>query len=143
MSYFSGQVERNDARMADPVAAQHFHVDAGAEGLKLAPPLGPSDALRAAGQPDESAAPAPDEPASVLVVDDDPAVREVLSAILREEGYGVSQCSSADAALAHLSGLSQLPVVLSDMKMPDHDGQWLLDQVLQRHPLAAVVMLTG
>jgi len=36
-----------------------------------------------------------------------------------------------------------MPIVLSDLKMPDHDGQWLLDQVLRRWPLAAVVMLTG
>src|SRR5262249_23053166 len=36
-----------------------------------------------------------------------------------------------------------LPLILCDMKMPVHDGLWLLDQVLQRHPHAAVVMLTG
>jgi len=33
--------------------------------------------------------------------------------------------------------------VLSDLKMPGHDGIWLLDEILQRHPHAAVVMLTG
>jgi len=36
-----------------------------------------------------------------------------------------------------------LPLVLCDMKIPEHDGLWLLDQILQRHPYAAVVMLTG
>src|SRR5206468_10648042 len=36
-----------------------------------------------------------------------------------------------------------LPLVLCDMKMPGRDGTWLLEQVLQRHPHAAVVMLTG
>jgi putative nucleotidyltransferase with HDIG domain len=36
-----------------------------------------------------------------------------------------------------------VPLVLCDVKMPDRDGTWLLDQVLQRHPHAAVVMLTG
>jgi putative nucleotidyltransferase with HDIG domain len=78
----------------------------------------------------------------VLVVDDDRAVREVMSAVLKEEGYPVRQAASADAALEMLRG-EDLPLVLCDVKMPDHDGLWLLDNVLQRHPHAAVVMLTG
>jgi response regulator RpfG family c-di-GMP phosphodiesterase len=82
------------------------------------------------------------QPPTVLVVDDDRAVREVLSAVLREEGYGVRQAESADAALQMMRG-DDLPLVLCDMKMPERDGLWLLDQILQRHPYAAVVMLTG
>src|SRR5438874_9826163 len=81
-------------------------------------------------------------PPTVLVVDDDRAVRDVLSAVLREEGYPVRQASSADAALQMLRG-DDLPLVLCDMKMPEHDGLWLLGEVLRRHPHAAVVMLTG
>ena len=82
------------------------------------------------------------QPPTVLVVDDDRAVREVLCAILREEGYPVRQAQGADDALQMLRG-DDLPLLLCDMKMPEHDGVWLLDQVLQRHPHAAVVMLTG
>ena len=85
---------------------------------------------------------APSQPPTVLVVDDDRAVREVLSAVLKEEGYPVRQAAGADAALEMLRG-DDLPLVLCDMKMPEHDGLWLLDNVLQRHPHAAVVMLTG
>ena len=82
-------------------------------------------------------------PPTVLVVDDDRSVREVLCAVLREEGYLVRQAPDAVAALESLRGEGELPLVLSDMKMPGHDGLWLLDQILQRHPSAAVVMLTG
>src|SRR2546429_5347896 len=82
------------------------------------------------------------QPPTVLVVDDDRAVREVLSAVLKEEGYPVRQAEGADAALQMLRG-DDLPLVLCDVKMPEHDGLWLLDHVLQRHPHAAVVMLTG
>src|SRR5437762_7488471 len=82
------------------------------------------------------------QPPTVLVVDDDRAVREVLSAVLKEEGYPVRQATGAEAALEMLRG-DDLPLVLCDMKMPEHDGLWLLDNVLQRHPHAAVVMLTG
>ena len=82
------------------------------------------------------------QPPTVLVVDDDKAVREVLSAVLREEGYAVRQADGAEAALQLLRG-DDLPLLLCDVKMPEKDGLWLLDQVLQRHPHAAVVMLTG
>jgi putative nucleotidyltransferase with HDIG domain len=81
-------------------------------------------------------------PPTVLVVDDDRAVREVLSAVLREEGYSVRMSESAEAALELMRG-EDLPLLLCDVKMPERDGMWLLDQVLQRHPHAPVVMLTG
>ena len=84
----------------------------------------------------------PPQPPTVLVVDDDKPVREVLCAVLKEEGYGVRQAESAAAALEMLRG-DDLPLVLCDMKMPEHDGLWLLDQIVRRHPNAAVVMLTG
>jgi DNA-binding NtrC family response regulator len=103
------------------------------------PPLGRSDNVREGDAPDEPTGDAP----AVLVVDDDQAVREVLTAILREEGYAVAQAPSAVEALEQLRGAGALPIVLSDLKMPDHDGQWLLDQILKTHPFAAVVMLTG
>ncbi len=86
---------------------------------------------------------ASEAPPVVLVVDDDRSVREVLCAVLREEGYAVRQADSADAALESLSKEADLPLILSDMKMPDHDGMWLLDRIFERHPTAAVVMLTG
>src|SRR2546427_6773012 len=117
----------------------------GAQGM-----LGIDDMLRLGSQPlDTPAELSPVEkdgaavqPPTVLVVDDDRAVREVLSAVLREEGYPVRQAENADAALQMLRG-DDLPLVLCDVKMPEHDGLWLLDHVLQRHPHAAVVMLTG
>ena len=82
------------------------------------------------------------QPPTVLVVDDDRAVRDVLCAVLREEGYGVRSAPGAEDALQMLRG-DDLPLVLCDMKMPDRDGTWLLENVLQRHPHAAVIMLTG
>ncbi|HZR09499.1 MAG TPA: HD domain-containing phosphohydrolase [Myxococcales bacterium] len=112
--------------------------------------LGIDDMLRLGNQPLDTPAElspvendaASTQPPTVLVVDDDRAVREVLSAVLKEEGYPVRQAASADAALQMLRG-DDLPLLLCDVKMPEHDGLWLLDHVLQRHPHAAVVMLTG
>ncbi len=93
--------------------------------------------------PEDEREPATDGQPLVLVVDDDRSVREVLCAVLREEGYRVRQADCAEAALEALRSESDLPLVLSDMKMPDHDGMWLLDRIFERHPDAAVVMLTG
>ena len=78
----------------------------------------------------------------VLVVDDDPAVRDVLSAILTEEGYDVTVIAGAESALA---GIRQIDpeIVLSDMKMPGRDGVWLLEALRREHPGLSVIMLTG
>jgi putative nucleotidyltransferase with HDIG domain len=78
----------------------------------------------------------------VLVVDDDPAVRDVLHSLLAEEGYDVVLAGSADAALAAVRE-HEPEIVLSDMKMPGHDGLWLLDSLLREHPNLGVIMLTG
>src|SRR3982074_1037860 len=71
------------------------------------------------------------QPPTVLVVDDDRAVRAVLSGGGEGEGSPVRQGEGADAALQMLRG-DALPLVLCDVKMPEHDGLWLLDHVLQR-----------
>ena len=92
---------------------------------------------------DEAEQPAAEEQSTILVVDDDPSVRHVISSVLREEGYTVRAAASAEQALELLRASGDVPTVLSDLKMPGHDGIWLLDQILQRHPHAAVVMLTG
>ena len=84
-----------------------------------------------------------EEQSTVLIVDDDASVRHVISSVLREEGYAVRAAASAEQALELLRATGEVPTVLSDLKMPGHDGIWLLDQILQRHPHAAVVMLTG
>lgn len=78
----------------------------------------------------------------VLIVDDDRAVRDVLGALLSDEGYDVETVGGALEALDSTS-LIEPEIVLSDMKMPGHDGIWLLDELQKRHPNIAVVMLTG
>jgi putative nucleotidyltransferase with HDIG domain len=92
---------------------------------------------------DDGEQPVAEEQSTILVVDDDAAVRHVISSVLREEGYTVRAAASAEQALELLRASGEVPTVLSDLKMPGHDGIWLLDQILQRHPHAAVVMLTG
>jgi len=83
-----------------------------------------------------------DQPARVLVIDDDDGVREVLAAWVEADGcQPVTVASAADAlAAADAHGVA---VALCDVQMPGHDGFWFLEQVQVRHPDVAVVLVTG
>jgi class 3 adenylate cyclase/ActR/RegA family two-component response regulator len=68
------------------------------------------------------------ERASVLVVDDDPVVRLMLSAALERDGHRVSAVEDGPAALAHL-GAERVDVVLLDVVMPGMDGFTVLERI--------------
>lgn len=62
---------------------------------------------------------------SILVVDDDPVFRKVVSAILSEKGYEVWEAQSADDAVAYVENASPA-LVLVDYRLPGMDGiQWI------------------
>jgi CheY-like chemotaxis protein len=63
--------------------------------------------------------------ARVLVVDDEPAVRWVLSDLLRENGHQVFEASDGQAALVRLRD-QEVEVILCDLSMPRMDGFALL-----------------
>jgi CheY-like chemotaxis protein len=64
----------------------------------------------------------------VLIVDDAPGVRDIVSDILTHDGAKVTAVGSAEEALATLQ--SELPdVLLSDLAMPGKGGYWLIGQV--------------
>ncbi len=84
----------------------------------------------------------PPPPPRILIVDDDESVRDVISVLLREEGYNCVTASGAEAAL-DLAQADETPLVISDMKMPGKDGLWLLEAFRERHPDTSVIMLTG
>lgn len=78
----------------------------------------------------------------VLVVDDEPAVREYLRRCLEAAGYAVKQAPSAEEALEFMN-LGPASVVLCDIRMPGRDGLWLAEQVRSRWPRTAIVMATA
>ncbi len=82
-------------------------------------------------------------PAHILIVDDEPDIRELVSDILADEGYRVTV--AADAAAARQSVLQSPPdLVLLDIWMPDTDGITLLRQWCQEGELAyPVIMMSG
>ena len=71
------------------------------------------------------------ETPSILIVDDDASVRDVISVLLKEEGYLTTTVESAELALAFLDK-EEVQLVISDMKMPGKDGLWLLDNLRRK-----------
>jgi putative nucleotidyltransferase with HDIG domain len=79
---------------------------------------------------------------SVLVVDDEHGVRDLISRWLLSGGYCVSSAASADAALGVMAS-APAAVALCDIRMPGHDGLWLADRLRHLFPETAVIMATG
>ena len=82
--------------------------------------------------------------ASVLVVDDDPGLREFIRANLEAEGYSVREAGSASEGLAALD--EEPPdLILLDVLMPRMDGWEMLRRVQERHGVDAiqVIMYSG
>jgi putative nucleotidyltransferase with HDIG domain len=79
---------------------------------------------------------------SVLVVDDEPSVRNVMRRWLESRGYAVTVAGDADEAL---QCLAQAPaaVVVCDLRMPGQGGLWLTDLLRREFPDIAVVIATG
>jgi two-component system response regulator HydG len=80
--------------------------------------------------------------ATLLVADDDPAVRESLERALAREGYGVVQAPDGQAALERLQA-GGVDLVLSDLKMPGLNGLELLRAAKVVAPDVDFVMLTA
>jgi putative two-component system response regulator len=79
---------------------------------------------------------------SVLVVDDENVVRDLMSRWLEADGYAVASASGADEALG-LMRTAPPAVALCDLRMPGRDGLWLADRIRQRYPETAVIIATG
>ena len=81
---------------------------------------------------------------SVLVVDDEAAVRSAIQRVLRREGWRVLSAASADEGLRLLAETDAPPqVVVSDFRMPGRDGLQFLGDVRRVWPRVQRVLLTG
>ncbi len=82
------------------------------------------------------------DPRSILVVDDDRAMREMLASLFREQGFHVAEAGSADEATKAL-GESEFDVVLSDIKMPGKSGIQMVGDVRRLRPDTPVILMTA
>ena len=79
---------------------------------------------------------------SILVVDDELAMRESIAAWLKEYGHLASKAESGERALEILAG-EQFDLALVDIKMPGMDGHELLERIRVDHPELLVIMITA
>jgi len=81
--------------------------------------------------------------AIILLIDDDSAVREVTSSLLRELGYVVMEVGSGGAALDLLSREASVDLVMLDFAMPGMNGVDVAREVSSKYPTLPVVFVTG
>ena len=78
----------------------------------------------------------------ILVVDDDPASRDLLRRVLATEGHEVHTASDGREALAELAR-QPADLVVSDIRMPDLDGVQLLQRLQELSPNVPVILVTA
>lgn len=77
-----------------------------------------------------------------LVIDDEPQVRDFVSTVLRNQGWGVTQSASAEEAFEKLNG-KQWAVVFCDVMLGGADGYSVLRRFKEELPETKVVLMTG
>lgn len=81
--------------------------------------------------------------ARCLVVDDDPLVRRTLARVLSGQGLAPVEVESAPQALELLKHEGAVPLVITDIYMPEMNGIALLREIRRRWPDTAVLVITG
>jgi DNA-binding NtrC family response regulator len=81
-------------------------------------------------------------PGSVLIIDDEAAIRESLETLLEMEGYDVQSAATADEGLTRI-GNRPYDLVLLDLALPDRNGIDLLAELHVHDPQLAVIMITA
>ncbi len=83
-----------------------------------------------------------DKGIKVLIIDDDQSIRNMLSIVLKNEGYDVIAVESAIVALKKLKK-EMVDLIISDIKMPEISGIELLRKVKSIDQEIPVIMITG
>jgi DNA-binding NtrC family response regulator len=79
---------------------------------------------------------------SVLIIDDEAAIRESLETLLEMEGYAVESADSGELGLARI-GERNFDLVLLDLALPDRNGMELLAEIHNQDPQLSIIMITA
>ncbi len=79
---------------------------------------------------------------SVLIIDDEAAIRESLETLLELEGYAVQSAESGEEGLARI-GERSFDLVLLDLALPDRDGMDILAEIRLQDPGLSIIMVTA
>ncbi|MBF0564022.1 MAG: response regulator [Nitrospirae bacterium] len=84
-----------------------------------------------------------EETTNVLVVDDDPFVREMIEFILQDAGFHVDTAEDGEQALDKIRSDTDFHIVISDMHMPRMNGMELAAQIRKAGKTIPFLLLTG
>ena len=84
----------------------------------------------------------PVSPRHVLLVEDEPALREVVAEQLIDRGYRVDQAESGELALARLADFAY-DAIITDLRLPGIDGSAVVDAAVERYPDIVAIVVTG
>jgi signal transduction histidine kinase len=80
---------------------------------------------------------------TVLIVEDDPAVRVLVSAVLSELGYAFVEAGDADSAMPIIESSQRIDLLISDVGLPGMNGRQLAEIGRQVRPDLKVLFITG
>jgi len=83
-----------------------------------------------------------DKKAKILLIDDDPGVRELIHDLLAEEGHTVAVCADGQSGTSRLHD-EPFDLVITDLVMPGLTGWQVAKLVKLQNPATPVVMVTG
>ncbi len=83
-----------------------------------------------------------DNSKKILVIDDDPSIREMLTEVLVDEGYSVDAASDGVEALRMIKS-SQPQLIVTDIIMPEQDGVGVMLQLSKEHPDIKIIAISG
>lgn len=86
---------------------------------------------------------APNALPTVLVVDDEAPIRQVVRRVLEEDGYQVSEASNGLEAIALLAEGAPLDLLLADLDMPELGGDEMVRRIRATRPDLKVLYVTG
>ena len=78
----------------------------------------------------------------ILVVDDEDIVLDSCQAVLELEGFEVMLVPSADKALKAMKK-EDFALILVDVKMPKHDGMYLMEKIKEQWPNIPIIVMSG
>ena len=78
----------------------------------------------------------------ILIVEDDPKMRDALQYIMRKEGYGVDAVGEGESALKKLKA-TDYELIISDLKLPGMDGMDVLRAAKKYKPYVGVIVITA
>ncbi len=82
------------------------------------------------------------QPARVLIVEDDDGIQDFISIVLREEGYVILSVSQGKVAL-EVVGQFAPDLILLDLRMPLMDGSSFVQAYYQSHPSPAPIVVVS